>query len=327
MPKVDKEKVKNILVITLSNIGDIILTTPVVETLLREFPDSKLDVMVGPHGREIFGHHKNVRKIFIYDKHVPFIEKFKLFLRLRKEKYNLVVDLRNTILPLVLGAKYNTSSIKRDTKSSLHKKDHHLSRLEDLGVDTKNAKFYIPYEESDKKHVDKLLEALNGKPFIAVSPGAKSHVKRWPLKNFAKLCDMLKKESGHEVILIGDGNDRIVIERILFNSEEKPLNFLEKTNIRELAYLVEKSSLLITNDSAPLHVGSAVNSKILSFFGPTDEKKYGPATKSESKVLKRDIECRPCQIAQCIKDDNKYECLKHISPEEAYNKVKELLEK
>lgn len=321
--KINKAKVKRILVITLTNIGDIILTTPVIETLLAEFPMAELDVMTGPSGKELFTSHKKVKETIIYNKKSSPANKFKLFLKLRKKSYNLIVDLRNTVLPFVLGARYNTNPLRKSA-GRMHKKYVHLSRLEEIGIDISKNKFYIPVEEKDKECVDNLLKDLGKKPFIVVSPGAKSHVKRWPLKNFAKLCNMIKKELNYETVLIGDEFDRTVIERMLFYMKTKPLNLMEKTNIHELAYLIHRSLLLITNDSAPMHVGSAVDSKVLAFFGPTDQAKYGPLTDGRYKVLSKNLKCVPCEEPQCINFENKYECLKTISVDEAFEAVKEL---
>ncbi|UCD55402.1 MAG: lipopolysaccharide heptosyltransferase II [Candidatus Omnitrophota bacterium] len=325
MPKIDKSRIKRILAITLSNVGDIILTTPVIEVLLREFPGARLDVMVGPRGKEIFQCHKKLRNLIIYDKKAPFFEKFKLFLKLRSARYDLLVDLRHTILPFVLGARYKTNPFQRAPEEPAHKKDVHLSRLKNLGIDTSNNNFHIPIEETDKRYIDNLLGALKGKPFIVVAPGAKSHVKRWPLKYFAELSDTLKNDLGYEIILTGGENDRIVIERILFYMKTKPVNLLEKTNICQLTYLIGKSKLLITNDSAPMHVGSACGAPTVAFFGPTDEKKYGPLTKAGSKVLRKNIRCSPCEVPQCVNKENRYECLKSISVQEAFRAVKGFL--
>lgn len=325
MLNIDKSRVKRILVITLSNTGDIILTTPVVEALLGEFARAGLDVMVGPQGKEIFQCHRKINRLIIYDKKAPFPEKFKLFRKLRSARYDLVVDLRHTILPLVLGARYKTNPFQARPSERAHKKDVHLSRLKNLGIDISSARLYIPIEEADKSYIDDLLSGFKGKAFIVVSPGAKSHVKRWPLKNFAGLSDIVKEDLGYEVVLIGDESDKVVIERILFHMKTEPLNLLGKTNIRQLAYLIGKSKLLITNDSAPMHAGSVAGVPILAFFGPTDEKKYGPLTKAESRVLRRNIKCSPCEVAQCVNKENKYECLKTISVGEALEAVKELL--
>jgi len=323
----NKTKIKRILVITLSNAGDIILTTPVVEALLKEFPSAELDVMVGPSGKEIFSAHKKIREVIIYDKKCPNLAKFTLFLKLRKKGYDLVADLRNTIFPLILRPRFATNPFRYRSRGRMHKAGAHLLRLKEIGIDAPGAVPFIPETESDKKHVEGLLRGLGGKPFVVVSPGAKSHVKRWPLKNFAALSDMIKEKLGYEVALAGDENDRVVIERILHRMKTKPLDLLEKTNIRELAIIVRKSAFIITNDSAPLHLVSAVGARILAFFGPTDEKKYGPFTAAASKVLRKDIACAPCEVPQCINVENKYECLKSISTEEAFEAVKELLGK
>ena len=100
---IDKSLVKRILVITLSNIGDIILTTPVIRVVSKEFPSSRIDVMVGPGGKGIFDRDPRIFKLIIYDKHVSLMEKRRLQLKLKKLKYDLVVDLRNTVLPILLN--------------------------------------------------------------------------------------------------------------------------------------------------------------------------------------------------------------------------------
>jgi len=325
MSNIDVSKINRILVITLSNVGDIILTSPVVEALLSEFPGAKLDVMVGPRGKEIFENHEKISDIIIYDKKTSPIQKFSLFLKLRSKKYSLVADLRNTVLPLVLGAKYNTSIFRHAKGEITHKKHVHLSRLEDMGIDTSGGEFNIPIKDKDREYARAFLNPLKERPFVVVSPGAKSHVKRWPLKHFARLADLIKKNLAHEIVLIGDETDRIVIGRILFYMKSAPLNLIEKTNVAQLAYIIKKSKLLITNDSAPLHIASAVGARILAFFGPTDFREYGPLTKSESKVLRKEMACSPCKVAQCVKSENKYECLKSISADEAFQAVKELL--
>ncbi|MBN1353529.1 MAG: glycosyltransferase family 9 protein [Candidatus Omnitrophica bacterium] len=325
MPKIEKSKIKRILVITLSNIGDIVLTTPVVEALLREYPEAMLDIIAGPGGYEVFKKHGKISEVIIYDKKSSFLGKLRFFLGLWKKRYDFVVDLRNTVLPFLLGARYNTNPFRRDSKRNIHKKDVHLSRLKDMGIDTSGASFYLSIDESDRKYIEDTLAPLGGKPFVVVSPGAKSHVKRWPLKNFAKLSDMIKQNLGYETVLVGDEYDKVVTQRILHLMKAKPLNLAEKTNIRQLAYLIKKSSLVITNDSAPLHVASAMDARVLAFFGPTDEKKYGPATKAPSKVLRKKMGCAPCEVAQCVNVGNKYECLKAITVEEAFEAVKELL--
>ena len=207
----------------------------------------------------------------------------------------------------------------------MHKRDAHLRKIKDLGINTDRARFNIPVETSDRAHADDMLGIFRDKPFVIVSPGAKSHIKRWPLENYADLSDLIKEKLKIDVVLIGDGHDRLIINKMTSLMNTRPLDISGKTNMREIAYLVRKARLLITNDSAPLHVASAVGTPVLVFFGPTDEKKYGPSGEGEKKVLRKSMKCAPCEVAECAEGDNEYTCMSSISVEEAFNAVKELL--
>jgi heptosyltransferase-2 len=320
--KIDKKKIKRILLITLTNIGDIILTTPVIAALKKEFPDAQLDIMVGPLGRDIFVSHPEVARVIIYDKHIPLQEKRRLIQKLKGARYDLVVDLRNTLFSLLIGPKYRTSPIQLGPKNALHKKDFHLWKLRFLGIDTQDASFSIHVTKEDQDYVDRLLTNIpNRDRLIAISPTAKSLIKRWEGGGFAKVGDMLAKESGVSLVMIGDKQDREAIDEIINGMESKPLNFAGLTSIPQLAALLSASRLLITNDSAPMHVGCAVGTNVLAIFGPTDPVKYGPRGKND-KIIKKDLDCSPCEVAQCKR---KHECMKAISADEVYEAAKGIL--
>lgn len=318
-----KSQVKRILVITLSNIGDIILTTPVIRTLSREFPDSRIDVVVGPSGREIFDKDPRIFKLIIYDKHMSIAGKRRLQLKLKRLRYDLVVDLRNTVLPLLLAPKYRTSPIQSFPRSMLHKRERHLHRLHSFGIDDLSEKSYIYISGDDEKYADNLIKAnaISG-PMVIVNPGAKSHIKRWTVEGFAQVCDRLFDECGAAIVFTGLGEDKDIALAVMRKMKNRCCNFVDKTNIRQLAALLKRSSLLITNDSAPLHLGCAVGAKVLAIFGPTDPKKYGPTGEFDTVVSKK-LHCSPCEVAAC-----KYghECMKLISADEVFDAAKIMIE-
>lgn len=320
---IDKSRVKRILVITLSNAGDIILTTPVMRALAKAFPGSRLDVMVGPGGKEIFEKDPAVFKLIIYDKHMPIADKRRLQLKLKKLKYDMVVDIRNTIFPLLIGPKYRTHTIQRFPDALIHKRERHLYLLKPFGIDNLDEKPYIFIPESDEFYVESLLKEnrIDG-PFVVINPGAKSHLKRWTAEGFAKAADRLISEAGINVIFTGLEEDKKVVDDIIAKMRAKPVNFVKKTNIRQLAALLKHSKLLITNDSAPLHLGCAAGVKVLALFGPTDPKKYGP-TGEFDVVLNKKLSCAPCETATCSRN---YECMKLISPDEVFDAAKMMLE-
>ena len=320
----DKTKVKRILFITLSNIGDIVLTTPVLKVLSKNFPEARLDVMVGPNGIELFKKDPAVSEVISYNKHASVHEKRRLVTKLRREKYDLIVDMRNSLFPFLLGAKYRTSLIRIPPKSVKHKKEEHLWKLSSIGMtlDAEDTSLYIHIPKEDHEYIEKIISALDKKkPVIAVSPGAKSDIKRWPKEKYTKLMEKLIKELGAQIIMVGDKRDSVLVKDILASSGDDIKDLTGATNLTQLASLLGKADLLITNDSAPLHIAGAVNTKVLAIFGPTDPKAYGPMG-GEDRVLKKKLHCSPCGKAQC---EFEHECMKDLEVSEVFNAARKIL--
>ncbi|MDP3803954.1 MAG: glycosyltransferase family 9 protein [Candidatus Omnitrophota bacterium] len=320
---IDKSEVSRILVITLSNVGDIILTTPVIRTLVKEFPEARIDVMVGPSGKEVFERDPKVFKLIIYDKHMPISEKRRLQLKLKKLKYDLVVDIRNTIFPLLIGPKYRTATIQKFPRTIAHKKSKHLHLLKSLGIIEFEERSYIHIPKEDDDHAAALLKECGiTPPIVIINAGAKSHLKRWTEEGFAELADGLMSECGANVVFVGLKDDEAIVNRINARMKKKAYTFVNRTNIRQLAALLRRAKLLITNDSAPLHIGCAVGTNVLAIFGPTDPAKYGP-TGEFDVVINRKLSCSPCESAVCAQN---YECMKLITADEAFDAAKVMLE-
>ncbi|MDD5422915.1 MAG: glycosyltransferase family 9 protein [Candidatus Omnitrophota bacterium] len=320
---IDKTRIKRILVITLSNVGDIILTTPVIRALAKEFPGARIDVMVGPQGKEIFEKDPAVFKLIIYDKRMPLAGKRRLQLKLKSLKYDLVADLKNTIFPLLISPKFHTSAMQKFPKSLAHSRSRHMHRLKPLGIENALEQSYIYIPREDEEYVNRLLseEGITG-PIIVISPGAKSHLKRWTAEGFAKLADRLIRECKVNIIFIGAENDKEVVAGIMKKMKGRSCDFAGKTNIRQLGSLLKRSDLLITNDSAPLHLGCAVGTKVLAIFGPTDPRKYGPTGEFDVAIQKK-LSCSPCESAVCKYN---YECMKSVSPDEVFEAARMMLE-
>jgi ADP-heptose:LPS heptosyltransferase len=279
--------------------------------------------MVGPRGKAVFEKDPFVFKLIIYDKHMPLIAKRRLQLKLKKLRYDLVVDLRNTVFPLLISPRYRTATVQRFPPGVIHSMDKHLYRLKSLGITdlVRQSELYIPKE--DEEFVGKLIrdEGLAG-PIVVMNPGAKSHLKRWKADGFAAVADALAESCKADIVLVGLEEDAAVAEEVIKKMKRKCANFVNRTNIRQLAALLKRSRLLITNDSAPLHLGCAVGAKVLALFGPTDPKKYGPTGEFDS-AISRKLHCSPCEKAVC---EYNYECLGSIDPEEVCDAAKLMIE-
>ncbi len=324
-----KEEVKKILLITLSNIGDAVLTTPAIEALRNNFKDVSIHLMVSPNAQAVFFKDKRIDRLILYDKHVRFKRKMGLFLSLEREHYDMVIDLRNTLFPLFLNVGWKTYPFKNAPREILSMKERHLWKLKALNIDTSSAELSVIYDEEDTNRIKKLLKEAGideRNRYICISTGAKSHIKRWPKDRFLELCETLTSKLGIPIVLIGDERDKEITGEITREITSKARcrisDFAGRTTLTELAALLKSSSLLITNDSAPMHIAGAVNIPVIAIFGPTDPLKYGPASK-KSAVIRKDLKCSPCEVALCKFN---HECMQLIETDEVFNKAKSILE-
>jgi len=314
-----------ILFITLSNIGDCILTLPVLDALRQKYPQGRFTCLVPPRPKEIFVNNPAIEKVVIFDKHARMMEKIKLFFSLSKEGFDEVVDLRNSFFGAFLPVKKRSSPLRIIPRRLRHMKDRHLywAGLSGSSSGNKIARSIMITTE-DKKYIDDILlrhKSGNSDKLIVVAPGARSDVKRWDKENFRRLCLALVGE-GWQIVLAGDAGDKPVCDHIGELSGGKVIDLCAKTTISQLAVLLMKARLLITNDSAVMHLASYLNIPVAAIFGPTDEKRYGPWSE-KNIVIKKDIFCRPCGKARC--SFGTLACLSSIRPEDVLGQVKSLL--
>jgi heptosyltransferase II len=314
-----------ILFITLSNIGDCILTLPVLDSLREKYPQAKITCLVPPRPQEIFVHNPAVEKVIIFDKQTRLIDKIKLFFSLSKEQFDVVVDLRNSFFGAFLPAKKRSSPLRRIPGKIKHAKDRHLFWAGFSGYSLKNRKYQsLLITPQDSNYIQSILneqKSGDSTKLIVVAPGSRSLIKCWDKQNYAELCSQLIQE-GWQIILVGDKADQSVCSYLKERSPAGILDLCAKTTIGQLAALLKKAQLLITNDSAVMHLASYLNVAVVSIFGPTDEKKYGPWSE-KSVAIKKDIFCRPCEKAQCR--FGTLACLACIKPEEVLSQIKSLL--
>ncbi|MFA5148390.1 MAG: glycosyltransferase family 9 protein [Candidatus Omnitrophota bacterium] len=317
--------VKKILVVTLSNIGDAVLTLPVIGALREAFGGAAIDVVVGPRAKEIFGSDPRMNRIYVYDKAAPVTGKIGLIRELRKNRYDLLVDLRNSLFGLFVGAGACTGPARAPSGTVRHKSEEHLDRIRDLGIEAEYRPFPVWMEKSDEQKAmillrDKGIADTDG--IICVSPGAKSHIKRWGEGGFAKACDMLAAAYKMKVVFVGDASEKEICQRIINMMRSYSVSVAGSTNLRELAWIIKRSALLITNDSAPLHIAGSVGTPAVAIFGPTDPRRYGPREGAGVALCKK-LHCSPCEAALC-----KYnlECMKAVTAEEVFDTAKKVLD-
>jgi heptosyltransferase-2 len=318
---------QKILFITLSNIGDVVLTLPALDFLRGNFPGAQITVIAGERAGEIFKGNPNISKFIPFNKKLSWFGMIKLFNSLRREKFDVIADMRNSFLGYILGAKIKTSPFLSIPGSIKHMKDRHLYRISKLtkNIFNRASDKSIYFSPEDKERVDGLLRQNNieeSDKLIVVAGGARSHTKRWPKEKFAELILKLIEYPSLKIVLAGDKEDAEINGYIASVSGGKALDLSAKTTLNELAYLLKRASLLISNDSAPLHIASYLNTSVVAIFGITDDEKYGPWSEG-SYLVKKEVPCRPCSEAQC--KFGTLECISLIKVEDVFRAVKNIL--
>ncbi len=292
-------KIESILFITLSNIGDCVLTLPALDVLKAAYPQARITVLSGPRPRELFENNPAVARHLIYEKHAPLKEKLRFFSGLCAEKFDMVADMRNSLLGMILPGAVKKIRLPFGGPKG-HMRGVHLAKLPvpfaasarvSLSVNTQTASF-----------IENMLRQCGigrNERFFVLCPGSRSEIKRWPKERYSALADKLSEIYGAKIVLTGDESDIPVNKFISKNCGDSVADLTGRTSLVQTFALIKAAALVVTNDSANLHLAGYADTPAVAVFGPTDEKKYGPWS-SRSAVAKKDISCRPCMKAQCV---------------------------
>lgn len=317
------------LLIGPSNIGDAVLASDIVAMLRARFPEAHLTVVAGARAANLFAGDTRIQTLVNTNAYDSPLGRLKLAAILLRYRPQIVIDLRRTAYPLLLKPLSVWRYLRRPPKKLTHMRERHrweaLAQVPELASvsTTANGLWQSP---QDERRIDQLWQrwGLRKNARIAViCPGARSHIKRWGVEGFAAVADRLVQKSHLQIIFSGEPDEEDIIREVLGCMSHPAHSAVGLVTIRQLAALMRRAELVITNDSASLHVASAVETPTVAIFGPTDENKYGPTAKN-SVTVRRKLFCAPCETAQCRFN---HECMRFISADELYDAAASLLEK
>lgn len=319
-----KASVQKILVITLTNIGDVILNTAVIMALVWEFPKAQITVVTGPKGEHLLRESRFIHRLVIYDKRASWRQKWKFLKEVRQDRYDWVVDLKNTAIPYLVRAKKRSSLFRPHREVLLRAR--HLEVLQMMGLEVNpRTPFFDFYNDQDevsilRKIQSKGIQAKDG--WILLAPIAGNELKTWKLEGFRQVMEKLLQENGEDIFLIGGDRERSMIESLCEVNPSRVRNLAGMTTLRELAFLIDKSSLLLSNDSSAMHMGFELRARVVAIFGPTNPAKAaqkGPTF----RVVTNPIFCVPCDKPRCRFE--RRACLDDLTSQKVLQACQELL--
>ncbi len=339
-----------ILLIELSNLGDAVLTYPAIGALWQAYPNGEFHVLAGPRSVPLFEEDARINRVWVWNKEGDALEKLSLLFQLFLQRFTLVIDFRHSLIPLLLGARRSRLLRRPPAASGSHKpkgsgeasdsrshapggvsgaasasRSHrvlqHLQVVADLGFEPPMDGPGLFFGREEEREISQWL--IPGKEAVVISPGSRSHLKRWAAQRFAQVADRLVEEEGAQIFLVGSAEEAEIAEKVLSSMRHPATDLTGRTNFRQLGALLSRARLCITNDNAVLHIAQAMNAPTLAIFGPTDEAKYGPRNPN-SLVVRKKLVCAPCERALCPYG---HECLKWLEVDEVFEAAVKILKK
>lgn len=338
----------NIIVIQTAFIGDAILTLPLIQVARKKFPDSRIDIVVTPRSQDLFVNHPDIREVIPFDKRGKdngLGGLLRLSRHLQSRSYDLALvphrSIRSAALALLAGIPVRigfsnsagrfllTSTAKY--RKELHEIERNLSLLEPLaiGVVQRELPRLFP-SEADQKKVDRFLielEVGNPEKLIAIAPGTIWNTKRWLKERFASLAVKFD-DAGLEVVLIGGPEDEGICSEIRTLSKSSLVHDASGAlTLPQSAELIRRCRLLISNDSAPMHLATAVGTPVVAIFGATVPAfGFAPTGPFDVVIETLGLKCRPCSIHGGEKCPIKtFDCMYYISHDRVFQSAMEIV--
>lgn len=303
-----------ILVIQTAFLGDAVLTLPMIQKLKEKYPSAEIDVLCIPQTKELFDHSKSVKEVIPYDKRgdqKSFVSFIRLILLIRRKKYSHIYSphrsFRSSLIVclsragITVGFDNASISFIYGTRIKYVKEKHEVARNLDLiGFDTNNDNWKIlPTVEIDsslENNTDRITRNFTGKKIAAIAPGSVWKTKIYPRENYIEVIKYLIKKD-YFVVLVGGKDDELLCSGIEKEFLESVKSFAGELSIIESVSLLKKCSILISNDSAPTHLGMIANIPTLTIYCSTiPDFGFAPYNDKSNYVSYDDLSCKPCGI-------------------------------
>jgi heptosyltransferase-2 len=348
--------IDRILLIRLSSIGDILLASPLIYLLNQKYPKAKLDFVIFKEYSDLVRNHPSINRVFEFDKAEGFRELSRIKKIIKSQKYDFILDIHANLRShwITLGISWFSTAtrIYRVRKQKLARFflvkfkvnlyqylygriipvwEKYINTAQKLGINPKShhrkPDLYLP--ESVTLSAENILNQHHvPSSYITVAPGARHYTKRWPARYYAAVINRIFRDAGRKTLLVGGPSEietvRTIQEKVDNNAI---LSLAGEISLLETAAIINKSNLLISNDSGLMHVGSAMGVPLIAIFGSTvEEFGFFPEGPDVFVAQNHGLYCRPCShIGRSTCPIRHFNCLEEISPEEIIKVAKELL--
>lgn len=319
---------KKIVLIGLKRIGDAVYTLPLLEAIRSQMP-AEIDVLTEPQVKDLYASNPHIRNVFVYRKKEFWQGALN---QLKQENYDVCIILHNAfkyaLLPFLARVPVRIGYVKelrgfllthKHTlpKDVVHRLEHNARLSDFLGIQARGIlpKIYFSDQENDSKMALLNTLGLKERSFVTFIVGSIAETRRWFPFNFARVAEMFVQNYDLNVCILGGPEDFGIGEEVLNlykGNKSKIYNLAGNTSLRETMMLFECSKVVVTNDTGPLHVASAIGVPVITWFGAANEQEIAPPS-PKTMILNAHVSCGPCVKEVC--PQKTLECLHKITPQ------------
>jgi len=341
---VDKEAIKRILVRGPNWLGDAVMCEPTLRGLRSLFPEAQIALLVKPYVAEVFAGHPALTRVLTYDgkgRHAGLYGKWVLAGQLRRQGFDLAVLFQNAfeaaLLSFLAGVprRFGYATDGRslllsdpvavpDRRSPPHLVRYYWDLLKPLGLtgDPVAPKLVVFPEEEQAMEGRFVKGGLTASDVVVgINPGSTGgRAKRWLPERFAeaadRLCRTIRESRGQQasVVILGGKEEEQLGQEIAARLSSRSLVLSGATTIRELMAALKRCEVLLTNDSGPMHVATALRVPVVGIFGSTDWRKTAPFGNADG-LVRQPVDCAPCMLLDCPID---HRCMTRVSVDQVY---------
>jgi ADP-heptose:LPS heptosyltransferase len=334
--------IRKILIIQLGDIGDVVWAIPTFKALKVAFPNAELSVLTRNPFGDLLLDDSTIGKVFQIGKE-SILRQLQLLLRLRRERFDLLFDLRaddrGAFLSFLSGARMRAAlyypGLTWRNRAFTHLVDPTPQKERVFGAAEQSLKIIrgfgiketttIPKIFVSKIIKDKIVELIDAEKietmrgFITINPFSRWAYKEWSMAKWSELAQFIWQKYTMPAIVVGSTEERKRVERFVSATGSPVFNFAGRTTMREMSALLQMSRLHIGVDSAAPHIAAAVGTSTLTIYGPSDWRDWAPPGDRNHVVLP-DMDCSPCHQKGC-KGSGRSECLENLSVNKVQNAV------
>ena len=338
---------ERILIIRTDRIGDLVLSTPVLEAIRSRFPKVHVTMMVSPYAADVLNDNPYLNQVMMDDvqyRHKGVKGFFLLVREVRQGKFDVGILLRPTLrLALMLflaGVKYRIGTgfrfyqIFLNRKVYVHRKvnlkhevEYNMDLITPLGIVSTKILPKVYVTSAEEEYVRKTFDELNITPediVVVIHPGSGKSSLNLPAKRFAEVADELIEKMGAKVVFTGLNNEKNTVEFIKSKMRFNPIDLTGKTTIPQLKAVLKKCDVLISNSTGPMHLACALGTPTVAIFCPifaAGPVRWGPYGEGNQVILPPVPVCFKCRPNKCPH----YDCMEKIKTEQIVSKVSLLL--